>query len=159
MNFLNTTFLYQKSKRLSIFLVLMGLWLQGCQSAPEGFFLNEQKSSLEDIRSAINNTTGNKFKFVRKDGREFISQYFSKKSQDENFNPLTAKERLYAHFVIWGDRRPYDIQIRVFLERKTSTGYELYGEDLGREKGIGDTIQEHLRSLVKRNAIDDFRPF
>lgn len=121
--------------------------------------LNEQKNSLEDIRSAISTTTGAKFKFVRKDGREFISQYFSRKGQEENFNPTMAKERLYAHFIIWGDRRPFDIQIRVFLERRTPSGYELYGEDVGREKDIAETLQNNLKSLGKRNAIDDFRPF
>jgi hypothetical protein len=147
-------------KKLSIaFATLAATLIIGCQTTREGYYIEEQKSSIDDLRSAINNTTGNKYRFVRKDGREFISQYFSKKKQDESFNPLSSNERLYAHFIIWGDRRPYDIQVRVFIEKKAQSGYDLVGEDAAKEKEIADTIVEHLKSLGKRNAIDDFRPF
>ena len=141
------------------FLMVIITVLTGCQTPTKCLLLAEQKNSLEDMRSAISMVTNGKFRTVSKNGREFITQYFAKKGQEENFNPLVTRDRLYAQFRILGDQRPYDIQILVFLERKTPNGYELYGEDVGREREIGEQLISNLKSLGKRNAIDDFRPF
>lgn len=135
-------------------------FFSGCQSAPEGLMLYEQRNGLADLRNAVVAVIGNKMKFIRKDNREFLSIYYDKKGEaGEGFDPMKSKERRYTQVVIWGDRRPFDVQIRVFIERKTPNGYEVYGEDLGLEKKFGEKFQEKLRSLGSQGALDDMDPF
>jgi hypothetical protein len=148
-------------KNLFLVCIIGGVFsLVGCKSAPEGLMLYEQRSGLSDLRKAVVATIGNKMKYIRKDNREFISIYYDKKGEaGEGFDPQKTKERRYTQVVIWGDRRPFDVQIRVFVERRTPNGYEVYGEDLGLEKKFGDKFMEHLKSLGDKTAIDEMDPF
>ncbi len=95
-------------------------------------------------------------------GREYFSNYFQ--TVDRKFKPAdTEKERHYAQVLVLGDRRPYNIQILVHRERKSSTavsGYEEIGLDLGLARAVRKRILSQLNKRREElNVIDDFRVF
>lgn len=72
-----------------------------------------------------------------------------------------ARERLYTHITVLGDRRPYDVQVEVLVESRNQEGaFELVGNDDSRAAVIADKLKKALnQSRDKRNVIDDFRSF
>jgi len=123
-----------------------------------GAAIENSDFSLSEIRSAIIAIAGEP-REVSQDKREYLSQYFSRKS-DSSFNPQLSKERSYAQFLILGDRRPFEIRVIVFNERKTKAGYELVGEDRTWSVKIKEELHTRLNNgRDERNIIDDFRSF
>jgi hypothetical protein len=140
-----------------LILLLSTLVLTGCATLG-GVSIEETNYSLNDIRSAIQGIAGEP-REVSQNQREYFSQYFSRK-KEPNFNPQLSRERSYAHFLILGERRPYEIKVIVFNERKTKNGYELIGEDRAWSKKISEELEIRLNNgRDGRNVIDDFRPF
>lgn len=135
--------------------LLLSLLICACST---GHIIRESGRSIEDIKQAILIIAGEP-RVVSENKREFTSNYFSRK-KDPNFDPAKSKERLFAKFTILGDRRPYDIQVQVFIEQRTDGTYE----EVGLDDVFTDQIATELkRQLTKRpgdrNVIDDFRAF
>jgi hypothetical protein len=93
-------------------------------------------------------------------GREIESYYFNRFDPDKKINPETAPERTYVRVRVFGDRKPYDVELGVFVERLDEGSYVLAGHDeyLGESyaKWLGEKLAKSRGDL---NAIDVFRPF
>jgi hypothetical protein len=155
-SFLSKSF-WRKSLCLLSFAILT---LQlGCETGG-GILIKEQALSLNEIRESIAAIAG-KPREISQNQREYYSQYFPRNPGKANFDPTQATERMYAHFWILGERRPYDVRVQVMSERKGTDGYFLYGEDEGLTKKVGNELREQLlnQSRDERNVIDNFRPF
>jgi hypothetical protein len=75
---------------------------------------------------------------------------------------IVSTMRAYAHVLLLGDRRPYKISVRVFIEKrpKDSLQYSPAGEDPGLAQELADKITQNIANRREdRNAIDDFRAF
>jgi hypothetical protein len=142
------------------FLSLAVLLLAMACETPGGMLLKEQQLSLNDIRESIGVIAG-KPREISENQREVFSQYFPRTPTKAAFDPTQATERLYAHFWILGERRPYDVRVQVMSERKGPDGYFLYGEDKGMTKKVTGELKEQLQNQSRddRNVIDNFRPF
>jgi hypothetical protein len=135
---------------------VLALLLSGC--ATSGVIVPNNMYSIGEIRAAIVQVVGEP-RFVSKDQRELLSQYFSPRP-DPNFNPDISKERLVATFNILGDRRPYDVRVEVTTEKKISGAYKRAGENSMMSKRVAKELKERLnQSREGRSLIDDFRPF
>jgi hypothetical protein len=113
------------------------------------------------LRAAIVSTMPRNVRQTSPNGREFDSNYFD---ANGNFDrDASAKiERAYAHVLLLGDRRPYKISVRVFIEKrpKDSLQYSPAGEDPGLAQELADKITQNIANRREdRNAIDDFRAF
>ena len=159
LNFSNQNELKWKLLDRSILLFpffIFGLFGAGCTSS--GHLITESSRSMREIRAAIIAIAGQPRK-ENPNRRVFLSTYFPRQP-DPNFKAERAKERLYAKFQILGDRRPYDIQVEVIVEEKTSDGYEEYGvDDALSDTLAGDLKKELVRIREDRNVVDDFNPF
>ena len=140
-----------------IFLALyLTLGVLGC--ATDSASVNEPEQSLAEIKKAIVSIMGDPRK-LSENQREFTSQYFGRKPNG-NFDPLKAKERLYAVMTILGARRPYDIEIHAFVEKRVGKTYVEAGEDSVMSNKLAKELQEKLnQSRDGRNMIDGFRAF
>jgi hypothetical protein len=145
-----------------LFWVIATLVLTSCASTSRsevGVVLPENNFSLNDIRTAIQNVIGGKPRYISENFREIKSDYFSRK-REIDFHPLYSKERSYAHFIILGERRPYDIKIIVYVESRTKAGFEQIGIDQSFARKVGKELLDKLnQSRDNRNVIDDFRSF
>ena len=129
--------------------------LTGCAS---GVIVPESGKSIEDIDHAILAITGDPRK-ISGSKREITSAYFSRR-KEPHFDPQKAKERLYAVFTILGDRRPYDIEVRVFAETLADGEYQDQGLDDAFTEEIARELKQQLaRQPNDRDFIDDFRAF
>lgn len=140
-------------KKLSLLLIL--IYFTGCRSG--GTILRGSTDSLNDIKKAIVSTVGQP-RSIADEGKEIISGYHDKNFEEAKEN---AKERYYSRISILGDRRPYDIQVEVFVETKVGNKkYELIGEDLRLAEKLSKKIKSALnQGRENKNVIDDFRPY
>lgn len=147
------------NKKPWIFIVVFCVFiLSACQTSGTAR-LNGENLSLNEIRTNINKVTG-EFRKISQNQRDFYSQYFSP-SDDPKFDPQRSASRFYAKFTIYGDRRPYDIEVVVIVEKKGSDGryYESHRDQEMADKLIQDLKINLNKSLENRNIIDDFRVF
>ncbi len=127
----------------------------GCAS---GVTVKDLNRSLIEIKSAIVKVIGDPEK-TSPNNREFTSRYYPP-APDFKFDPMKSKMRLKAKITLLGDRRPYDLQVEVFREVKTSEGYSDPELDLKYSRDLSLDIRGKLhQSRDDRNFIDDFRPF
>lgn len=75
-------------------------------------------------------------------------------------SPEDARERIFPVVTILGDRRPFDIRVQVYVERKTREGFE----NIGQSDGLAEAWAQRVREAMyegrdKRNVIDDFKAF
>jgi hypothetical protein len=132
--------------------------LAGCASDEAVTLTDGPEQSLAEIKKAIVSVMGDPRK-VSENQREFTSQYFSKKA-DSNFDPEKSKERVFAKMTVLGARRPYDVEIRAFVEKRVGKHYEPDGEDTATAKKLAKELKEKLnQSRDGRNVIDDFHAF
>lgn len=139
------------------FFGLIIFFLISCSSV-EKSQIEEQDRSLPNLRKAILAVTG-PIRAISENQREYFSQYFSR-VPSEKFDPERSSERLYARFIILGDRRPYNIEIVVFIEKKIGKKYNSVGTD----KKIANDLKKELKEKLAQsqdevNIIDEFRPF
>lgn len=93
-------------------------------------------------------------------GRELTSDYFSPADFREEASEST--ERAFAFVTILGAGRPYQIDIKVFRERKDrKTGRYVR---LGNDKKLADRLAKQIKDALvdrreERNIIDEFRAF
>jgi len=97
-----------------------------------------------------------KVKEVSANRREIISDYmdFSGKPWDSISNSV---RRTYAHIVILGDRRPYDIEIDVIIEERprSKSGYSSSYKEVGTSKELASMIAFNIRNYINQNARKD----
>ena len=123
-----------------------------------GVRINEETSSLNDIRAAVKSVLGEPRK-ISQNQREIYSPYFSP-TADPKFDENKARERAFSKVEILGDRRPYDITIEVFIEEKNQGKYQVVDKDVRLATRFRDEIRKRLNeSRDGRNVIDDFRAF
>lgn len=146
-------------------LVLFSAWallITGCVTKGANN-LTDLDKPLADLQKVVVKSLPLGLRQTSPNGREFYSNYFVAK--DRKFKPAAnLAERNYAHVLVLGDRRPYDIQIMVKKERmdpaKRAAGYVEAGSDQSLTEVIKKRI---LLQLNKRreelNIIDDFRVF
>ncbi len=105
---------------------------------------------------------------VSTNGREFYSEYFI--SDGQNFRLVQKPSfRMYAKVTVLGDRRPFDLEVVVYRERRIEgdgvnnrepASYEVIGDDQRLAKVVMSRISETLaKRREDRNFIDDFRVF
>lgn len=141
---------------MKLFLAFFCFVILGCSSSA---VLEDSNQSINEIRQQIKSLVGS-FRSVSRNQRELVSGYFARKTDDADFDPEQSSERLWAKFVILGDRRPYDIEIRVIKEKKTNGKYQQVGLDRGLSQKLVEELKAKLsESLENRNIIDDFRAF
>lgn len=136
-------------------LILLFTWtLVSCATVR----LEEEDVSLTDIKQSIKSMVG-EFRVVSQNQREVSSPYFSRK-KDPKFDPEKSLERSYAHFTILGDRRPYDITVEVFVEKRQDGVYEQVETDEKVAEILASELKIRLhQGLENRNVIDSFRAF
>ena len=93
-------------------------------------------------------------------GREFYSNYFvvdGRKFKSADKSPI----RRYAHILVLGDRRPYNLQILVHVEKgPQGQGFREVGTDQRLAKVIRNRVVQQLNKRREdMNIIDDFRVF
>lgn len=142
--------------RVTLFL-LMIFALGACQT--RGVLLKETPLNVSETRRVIVSVIGEP-RSLSQNGRELSSQYYDRK-QNEIKKMEMARERLFTHITVLGDRRPYDVQVEVLVESRNQDGaFELVGSDDNRAAVIADKLKKALhQSRDKRNVIDDFRSF
>ncbi len=142
-----------------LFIFIAPLFLAACISSEVGVVIEESQGSLQETRHHIAAILGEP-KDVSENGREVFSNYFSAKGvyiapQDN------VKERFFSHILILGERRPYDIDVRVYRETRRKNGlYIATGLDMAQSKKLALKLKAALNeSREKRNVIDDFQAF
>ncbi len=150
-------------------LLFICLLLSACSSLQatrrvESFKIRELESSVADIRSVISNVAPVGVRNVSGNGREIFSRHFLMADQNRYRPAADAVERYYVHFIILGDRRPYDLEIVVAHEKRVLRGdsfvyvIDYYDKVLARD--LANAIQDELaKRREDRNIIDDFRVF
>jgi hypothetical protein len=114
--------------------------------------------SLAEIRRVVLTVVGDPRK-SSSNGYEMESSYYDRKERPIE-RPNQVAERFFTRVLILGDRRPYDVNIQVFVEVRTPEGYEVVGQDDRLAQIWADRIKKALHeSRDKRNVIDDFKAF
>ncbi len=131
--------------------------LSSCRTG--GVMLKETPLNASETRKIITTVIGEP-RSVSQNGRELDSDYYDKKN-NLIVKMDMARERFYTHVTVLGDRRPYDVQVEVLIERRGEHGrFELVDRDDGRAAVIAEKIRIALnQSRDSRNVIDDFRSF
>lgn len=141
---------------MKLILISLIFFVSGCTTSA---VLEDSNQSINEIRQQIKNLVGS-FRSVSRNQRELVSGYFARRSDDADFDPDQSSERLWAKFVILGDRRPYDIEIRVIKEKRVNGKFQQVGLDKGMSLKLVEELKAKLNeSLENRNIIDDFRAF
>jgi hypothetical protein len=97
-------------------------------------------------------------------GREILSRHFTLEGA-RGYKPAgDATERYFASILILGDRRPYNVEILVTLERRVLRGNQFTYVIEGFDARLAKELERKFRlELTKRredlNIIDDFRVF
>ncbi len=133
------------------------LLLAGCRTG--GVILRETPSSLSETRRVVVGIIGEP-RDMSRNGRELISHYFDKKNKRIE-KPDSVQERYFAMITILGDRRPYDVQVEVFVQtREDGEEFSSPDRDDDRAATMAEKIRQSLnQSRDTRNVIDDFRSF
>ncbi|MNJ91021.1 hypothetical protein D3C87_86650 [compost metagenome] len=142
---------------LPALLCVMTGFLSGCRTG--GVILRETPLGVSETRRVIVSVIGEP-RSMSQNGRELISKFYDRKDQPLKKMDM-AKERLYTHVTVLGDRRPYDVQVEVLVEsRDEAGGFTLSDRDDARAGVIAEKIRQALnQSRDNRNVIDDFRSF
>jgi hypothetical protein len=137
------------------FLILV---INGCVTGYKE--VREGDHSLNIIIQAAESVMPGGTRLKSDNGREIESYYFNRFDPEMKINPESAQERSFVKIRILGDRKPYDIELGVFVERLDGGRYKLAGHD----EHLGDFYAKWLtdrlaKSRGELNAIDVFKPF
>jgi hypothetical protein len=133
--------------------------IQGCSSATKSE-ITDKKVSLADLQAVAEETLPIGFRKRSQNGRVYSSEYFV---MEKGF-PVTAgrsDERRYVDILILGDRRPYVVEVKVYVETKVAPKvYRQTGSDQGLARVTLRRFQKNLELKKRdRDVIDDFRVF
>lgn len=138
-----------------IILSILYLGLVSCSSPSR---IENQNHSLVNIKKVIISVIGEP-RLLRNNQRVYYSEYFGRKS-DNQFDPQKSPVRYYTLISVAGDRRPYDLDVEVIVEKKNGQFFEEIGSDEKLAIEIAEKIKSRLnQGLEDRNVIDDFRAF
>lgn len=137
-----------------IFLIVFGL--TGCSTLT----INDVKAPLHRVQQSVAAASPFGIRRISSNKREFLSGYFlysGGKYKEADALP----QRMYAHWSILGDRRPYTVEVQVRLERRSGRG--AYSE-VGTSKELAKVLYKSFRKnlderLEERNVIDDYNVF
>jgi hypothetical protein len=152
--------------------ILSTIILAGCAGAK----INDLDYSLVDIQKGITNTAPKGIGSISPNRRTFTTKYFDpetiKADRSTEKGDDVDRERAYVVYTILGDRRPYDVEIDVYVEEDSSGKPAKKDDDFidgkwsktGSDKSLAKFYQERLANYLARlernkNLIDDFRPF
>ncbi len=140
---------------MKYFLTAVLFFLTSCQQLGESV---ESPLSGPETRKAIISVIGEPRK-TSETGREILSKYYNRKDVIDE-NPEKLRDRYFIQVTIVGDRRPYDVHVKVVLEKKQDGQYDAVAEDESRAAKVLQQIQKNMNeSRDRRNLIDDFKPF
>ena len=145
-----------KTVALTILLSITAL-LSGCRTG--GVVLRETPMSVSETRRAVVSVIGEP-RSVSQNGREITSRFYDRKDKAIAKMEM-ARERLFTHITILGDRRPYDIQVQVVVEgRNDDGGFDVIDRNDDKAAIVAEKLRQALnQSRENRNVIDDFRSF
>lgn len=148
-------------KRLSLLLCLVGC--VNLERNPAGLIINQVDASLSDIRAVVSAILPVGQRSISSNGRELLSKHFII-SEDRYKPALDSTLRYFAQFKVLGDRRPYDVEILVTVEKRVLKGNQFIMAPVGFERTLAKELEVKFRQeLIKRregrNIIDDFRVF
>jgi hypothetical protein len=134
------------------------VWLSTSCTTPGIKIQTSERQSLNYIRFVINKTAPRGVRSASQNQREVLSNYFS--VDDEALDTTNKHNRAYAHFLILGASRPYEVEVRVVTERKVGGEYKKIGIDKSHSKFLAKRLEEALaKSREDSNFVDDWRPF
>lgn len=137
---------------------LIFIFVSGCSTLPYIRFENANYS-LAAIGKAVNAVVPGGIKRKSTNGRELHSDYFNPKD-DQDYDPEKAKVRAVVRVVILGERRPYDLDVLVRLDRRIDGSFEIYDYDERLANKYLQLIRQRLaQSREELNVIDDFKAF
>jgi hypothetical protein len=116
--------------------------------------------SLLDIQKAIGGVVPVGIQ-QQESERVFDSKYF-RLPYSKKIEPVRKDDqaRGAAQFRVLGDRRPYNVEVRVITEEKDSKGeWSDNGQDQGLARVLAVQIQDYLAKHKEKNLIDHFRAF
>lgn len=151
--------------RLFIFVPIF-VFLSGCASLdhnPEGRLIREVDASLSDIRAVANAILPVGQRSISSNGREMLSKHFI--IGEDRYKPaLDSTLRYFALITVLGDRRPYDVQVLVTIEKRVLRGNQFTMAAIGYDRNLAKELelkfrQELTKRREDRNIIDDFRVF
>jgi hypothetical protein len=151
-------------RHILFFAVLM---LSGCATAlgnRNAMKVQDIDWPLAELRAAASSVLPVGQRAISPNGREILSRHFLLEGA-RGYKPAgDATERYFASIKILGDRRPYDIEILVTLERRVLRKNQFTYVIEGFDARLAKELERKFRSeLTKRredlNIIDDFRVF
>ena len=164
------------TKKPVIYIKLLGIlacvFLTGCMSY---YSKRGITYPLHVIQSAVKKHLPEGVRWTSRNHREMKSNYFHPGYYNEKYELSDRRAfRAQAHVWILGDRRPYHLKIKVYLEMRVSGGpsqvssqkdltvgrWTYVGTESMAAKGLGRTIYDDLLSGDRDwDLIDNFRPF
>lgn len=154
---------HKKNKLVFIFASLLALlgvcFSTGCQST-QGVMLADQAHPLVNIKKAIASSIPGGTRQKSQNGRELYSFYFDGNTFEALAEPDEGSERFYAKVVILGDRRPYNLDVAVYRQKKSGGIFEDVDVDMRLSKKIASDLKAKLaQSRDDTSVVDEFRAF
>lgn len=142
---------------LLVLFIQLTAGLAACTSRP---LINDVMVPYGSLKALIASTLPGGVTHESVNGRELRSAYFS----PADFNPEAAgdkNERAFADVTILGSSRPYQIDVKVYRQRRGAGGrYSRPVPDEALAQRLASFIKESLAHRREdRNVIDDFRAF
>ncbi len=148
----------QTLRALTVVALSTLVWLSTACTTPGIKIQATEQQSLNYIRFVINKTAPRGVRSASQNQREVLSNYFD--VYDESIDTTTKRERAYAHFLILGASRPYEVEVRVITEKKSGGEYKKIGVDKSHSKFLAKRLEDALaKSREDSNFVDDWRPF
>ena len=130
---------------------------------------------LNVIQSAVKRNLPEGVAWVSRNHREMKSNYFHPGHYNEKYKSTPNRIfRAQAHVWILGDRRPYHLKLKVYMEMRVSGGpRQVYsqrdltigkwvyaGTEAVSAKSLGKIIHDYLLKMDREwDLIDNFRPY
>ncbi len=142
-----------------IMLIVAPLFFVGCAS--NQIQMENLNAPLVDLQVATHQNMPAGTMKISPNGREFFSNYFIVTANGDFAKAKYPPKRYQTRVVILGERRPYDVIVKVAVQLRNSNGnYETDHFNKGMARVISRRIQITLhKRLEHRNFIDDFRAF
>lgn len=128
---------------------------------PGAVTIEDLNMPLADLQAVVSGVMPEGLLRVSQNEREFFSNFFVIANQ--RTKPAgNSNVRFYAHILVLGDRRPYNIKTMVKEERRPSANGEFREVAIDKRMSLllSQLIQKRLSKRPSdRNVIDDFRVF
>jgi hypothetical protein len=140
------------------------LMLTACSSGP---VIHDVNQSYNQIRQTLITNLPNGLRGESPNGRELTSGFFTAGVLEnavflDEDKAMTVAERAYAKVIILGERRPYQIEIRVYRQKRDAKRRRYSSPSIDK-KASQDLARHFNAALANRredmNVIDDFRAF